>query len=82
MSLKHGTSSSVVSENLYTFTKSLLPSVSRTAFTTLFAISLRSPLIDPELSSRITTSFGLVAESIYHELVRKSCNCCPLVADV
>jgi hypothetical protein len=59
----------------------LSPSVSRMAFTTTFAMSLRSPLIDPELSSKITTSFGLVAESIYHELVRKSCSSCPLLAD-
>jgi hypothetical protein len=51
------------------------------ALTTLFAISLRSPVIEPELSSRITTSFGLVAESIYHELVRKSYSSCPLLAD-
>lgn len=80
MSLKHGTRGSVVSENLNTFRKSLLPSVSRMALTTLFAISLRSPVIDPELSTRMTTSFGLVAESMYHELVRKSCSSCPLLA--
>lgn len=53
-------------------TKSLLPSVSRMLLITCLAISLRMPVMLPEVSIRMRMSLGLVAASIYQLLVLQS----------
>ena len=61
-----------VSLNFSTLTKSLLPSVSKMLFTTCREISWLVPVIEPELSTKIMTSFGLNEASMYHSLIRQS----------
>lgn len=73
LSFEQGMVSSVASENLYTFTKSLSLSVSKIPSTIALAKSARFPVIDPELSTKITKSLGEVAAEMYHDDDRKSC---------
>ena len=61
-----------LSLNVRTLTKSLLPSVSNMLLTTCRAFSWLAPVIEPELSTRMMTSFGLNEASMYHSLTRQS----------
>lgn len=72
MFVKHSIIGSVVSLTFSTLTKSLLPSVSKILLTRYLAVSLLVPVIEPELSTRTMTSFGLNEASIYHSLIRQS----------
>lgn len=72
VSLVQPSVSSVVSENLYTFIKSLLVSVSKILKTIARANSALLPVMEPELSTRITRSLGEVAAETYHDEERKS----------
>lgn len=64
-SLKQGATSCVFSANRNTFTKSLAPNVSRIADAVAIASERFSPAIDPEASSRMTTSLALAAAPTY-----------------
>lgn len=52
--------------------KSFSESVSNRVRTTCFAISFRTPVIDPDVSTRMIISLGLAAACRYHGLKRAS----------
>lgn len=68
--LKHGTKFVTFSEYMRMLMKSLFENVSRMLLTVNCAIKFRNPVIEPELSNKMTMSFEHVAVSIYHERFR------------
>ena len=72
VSSKHLTAGSTDFPKVKMFTKWLIPTVSSIVFITIFAISSFCPFIEPELSTRMMISSGLVAASRYHERSRQS----------
>ena len=58
LSVKHSTRGLVSSEKVRTVTKSSSPRVSMMLMTTCLAISFLKPVIDPEVSKRITISWN------------------------
>lgn len=70
--VKHGTTFLVTLLNPKMLIKSLLLNVSRIALTVNLAIVNLMPVIEPDVSIKITTSFEHVAASINQGLVRQS----------
>ena len=72
LSLKQGTTGTGTSLNLYMLMKSFSDKVSSKLRTTCLAISLRTPVIDPDVSTRMIISLGLAAAWRYHGRRRQS----------
>lgn len=72
MSLEQGTTSSTVSENLKTLTKSFSDTVLRIASVVALAREALLPLIDEESSIKMTRSRGDVVAVIYQDECLKS----------
>lgn len=62
------------------FIKSLLENVSNILFTVNWAMKLRKPVIEPELSNKITISLEQVAVSMYQDRLRQSYTSMPLLS--